>query len=169
MRTLILFLLLPVTASASTTVNVNSMDLDGLALRDLHCELSGGGLFASMAVAAQLSSQSDAFNACHPSGAAIRLAWTWQGEQLVNPSVVSSSAPAGDRCMTSTLAVIRSPLSGSCEATFLVGESTAADAAYVASAGVSTPIQVDPTPSAPAAPGKAPMGKPPAPTPLSGK
>lgn len=169
MRILILALMLPAAASASTTVNVNSMNLDDLSIRDVHCELTGGGLFASMAVAAQLASQADAFNACHPSGAAIRLAWTWQNEQLVNPSVLSSSTSGADRCMTSALQAIRSPLSGTCETTFLVGDLAAAEAAYLATTSASVAVTASPTPSAPAAAPKAPTGKPAAPTPPSGK
>jgi hypothetical protein len=169
MRTLILALMLPVAANASTTVNVNSMNMDDLAIRDVHCELSSGGLFASMAVAAQLASQADAFNACHPAGAAIRLSWTWQGEQLVNPSVTSSSVSGVNSCMITALGAIRSPLSGTCQTTFLVGDDAAAEAAYAASIVTSAPAATPVVPTTPAPGGKAPMGEQPAPSPPSGK
>lgn len=169
MRALILSLLIPFSASASTTVNVDSMSMDGLALRDVHCELASGGLFASMAVAAQLASQADAFNACHPSGAAIRLDWTWQGEQLRRSEVVSTTASGADSCMVRTLGSIRSPLSGTCQTTFLVGDTARAEAAYSSLSPASAPVAEEPSVTPRAGSGKPLMGAQPSGPSSSGK
>jgi hypothetical protein len=109
-------------ASAGTQVRVDSMNLDDLALRDVRCDLTGGGLFASLTVGAQLSSQSEPLNAYYPAGAAIRLSWSFARGQVADASVVESSQPSADAWMLSALSEIKSTLSGACSTTFLIGD-----------------------------------------------
>ena len=79
-KTLVLLSLLTLsgTALAAASVSIDSMEVDGVKLLDLQCELSsGGGLMGGMVVASTLASQKEALDACASGGGAYKATWTW--------------------------------------------------------------------------------------------
>lgn len=139
MRVLAL-LLFSAPAFAGTSVSVSSMSVNGMELRDISCELTTGGMFASMAVTAEIANQKPAYDACHPAGAAVAMSWTWKDGKTSNVTVVASSHEPANTCMIAALGAIESSQSGTCNATLLIGDPTAATAAYPIA-----PVAVEPT------------------------
>ena len=112
---------------AAMTLNVGSMNVDGLEVRDLQCELEDGGLLASMLVVGALSQHKAALDACAPEGAAFKTTWTWASGQTSGVSVDQSSKPAKNACVTKILDdQVQAPVTGTCTAVILVGEAVAA-------------------------------------------
>ena len=125
-----MFLLLTtLTATAGTTVSVGSLSVDGLEVRDLSCNLEKGGLLASAMVVGALAAQKSALDACAPEGGAWRASWTWSGGALTDLTIPSASAPDKNACIEGALRAVTSDLVGTCEATLLVGDLAAAEAA----------------------------------------
>lgn len=112
---------------AAMTLNVESMNVDGLEVRQLQCELEDGGLLASMLVVGALSQHKAALDACAPEGAAFKTTWTWAAGQTSGVSVDLSSKPAKNACVTKVLGdQVQAPVTGTCSAVILVGEAAAA-------------------------------------------
>ena len=135
MRRALILLMLPTLATAGTTVDVDSLSVDGLPIRDLHCDLTQGGLFASVAVAGVLAEKKTAFDACAPDGAAVTLSWRWDGGATHDVRAGSSAPEGASACVRTAMTTIQSPQSGTCRATLLVGDADAAQRAWAASSG----------------------------------
>ena len=128
---MVLLVCMPLVATAGTTVDVDSMSVNGMQLQDIHCELTQGGLFASMAVAGEIASQKEAFDACAPAGAAVAMSWVWSGGATEQVHVRESTHASANDCMVTAMTAIQSQQSGSCRATLLVGDTPAGERAYV--------------------------------------
>lgn len=119
-------------ALAAASVSIDSMEVDGVKLLDLKCELSsGGGLMGGMVVASTLASQKEALDACAPEGGAYQATWTWTtGKTEVQ--TVSGLPKAGEKCVKKALNQMQSGSTGTCGAGVLVGERTQAEAHWAA-------------------------------------
>lgn len=126
MRTLIFTLaLLPGLASASTTIDVSSLSVDGLELRDIHCTLTQGGLFASIGVAGALAARKADFDACQPSGGSATASWVWRDGGTHDVNVSSATPASAAACVQRVLSQVQSGQSGSCTATIQLGSAPA--------------------------------------------
>ena len=117
------------TSLAGVNVNVQDLTVDGLRLKDLHCSLDSGGLFASALVVGALAKEKQRLDACAPAGAAFQLEWTWAGGTASKAEAKQASMPKKAGCVQSALMAVAAPANGTCRAIVLVGEATAADAA----------------------------------------
>ena len=136
----VLALFFPLTALGGSSLSVGSLTVDGLELIDIQCDLTQGGLFASMAVGAELASKKATYDACHPAGAALRLSWKWADGATEQVVVVASSEPKADACMVKAMRTIASRQSGTCAATLLIGDPTVARAAATSLAAPVPPV-----------------------------
>jgi hypothetical protein len=118
----------PAIAVAQTKINVGSMTVNGVQVRDLSCSLKSGGLMATMLVVGALAKEKKALDSCGPDGAAFRAEWTWAGGKTASAKMLASTLKAKDACV---LAVVKKTTGtdGACTATILTGESKAAGAA----------------------------------------
>ena len=117
-------------ALAGTSVTLSSMSVNGMELRDVTCELTTGGMFASMAVTAEIANQKPAYDACRPEGGAFSMSWTWADGKTTDATVKASSHEPANGCMITALSAIESSQSGTCTATLLVGDAAGAASAY---------------------------------------
>ena len=124
-----LILLGALVAHAGSTVNVSSMEVNGLEIRDLNCELSSGGFFASMAAVSALAEQKAEFDKCQPQGGAFAAGWTWAGGKTSAVSISKSSASKADSCVVKALEKVQATLVGTCTGTVLAGDKVKAGAA----------------------------------------
>jgi len=116
-------------AIAGVNVNVSDLTVDGLTLKNLSCSLDSGGLFASALVVGALAKEKKALDACVPAGAAVELEWTWSGGKASKAEAKRASVVKKASCVTSVVMAVPAPANGTCRATVLVGEPTAAAAA----------------------------------------
>lgn len=131
-KLLVLLIAYSAPASAGMSLNVESMTVDGLEIRDLSCEITSGGLFASAEIASGLAKQKASFDQCvAPAGAAFRMQWSVAGGPATGTTVLQSTAPAADKCMVAAFAAVSSTSVASCEGTILAGDATQAAAAAV--------------------------------------
>lgn len=97
-------------------------------MRDLSCELTSGGMFASMLAVSSLAKQKSAFDACHPEGAAYAVSWTWTGGKTTDAKLVKASVAGKETCVQAALTAVTADLAGTCTATVLGGAGVAAAA-----------------------------------------
>ncbi|MFT4975183.1 MAG: hypothetical protein ACI8S6_001070 [Myxococcota bacterium] len=114
-------------AQADVSVSIDEISVDGMAIRQLSCQLERGGLFASAMVVGALSAQKAGLDACAPQGAAFTVSWTWAEGTTV--ASVAGSVPDKEACIRAALLPIQPPTRGQCVALILTGEPTAAAAA----------------------------------------
>ena len=133
---LLAFPLLLTPAWAGSTIQVEQMNIDGVEVRSLRCDLEKGGLMASMTVVAAIAGQKAALDACAPAGAASQVKWTWAAGATSGVSVVQSSAPETAGCVNKAMTTITTDIVGTCEAVIFSGPAEAAAAA----AGVMMPV-----------------------------
>lgn len=127
MRQAILALLLASSiALARARLRVGALTINGQTVRDVACELDGGGLGAVMKVVGALAKQKTTLDACAPGGAAYRIKWTWAEGKATAVAVVAASDSSGSGCMARAAGLVHSSHAGGCEATVLVGQSDAA-------------------------------------------
>ncbi|MED5369997.1 MAG: hypothetical protein VX899_03200 [Myxococcota bacterium] len=117
-------------AYAAASVNIASMDVDGVRIRDLSCELSsGGGIMGGMVVASTLAGQKTALDACAPEGGAFKAEWTWtEGSTKVDK--VTGVPEKGAACVKEALGPMQSASTGTCTAVVLIGPNEVAEAHY---------------------------------------
>lgn len=122
-------------AWAGATISIDSMEVDGVRIRDLNCDLSsGGGLMGGMVVASTLASQKQALDACAPDGGAYKAEWTWTaGETTVDK--VEGTPSAGADCVKKALSNMESGSTGTCRSAVLVGNPEKAEAHWKALSG----------------------------------
>ena len=114
---------------AGVNVNVSDLTVDGLTLKDLSCSLDSGGLFASALVVGALAKEKTSLDACAPGGAAVELEWTWADGKASKAEAKRASGVEKAACVASVVMAVPAPANGTCRATVLVGEPTAAAAA----------------------------------------
>lgn len=122
-----LVLAVPSLSAAETTLNVESLSVDGQHVRDLTCRLGEGGLFAMMGVVGALAKQKAALDACAPSGAAFRVKWTWGAKTEVG--VEAGGDAKAQKCVARALEATKGPTTGTCSGLVLVGTTAAAEKA----------------------------------------
>lgn len=115
-------------AFAGGTVEVGSLSVDGLELRDLSCQLDGGMLFGPLTVAAALAQAKPALDACGPDGQAFRVGFTWSGESKVEVEASSATDKAA-ACVRAAIASVPPVARGKCTIVVLTGPTSAAEAA----------------------------------------
>lgn len=120
---------MPSTLWAEGSVSVETLEVDGLAVRSLTCTLEETGLFVLVGVLGALSPEKQALDACAPEGAAFRVRWTWAEGATRDVEVESSSAGERDACIVEIVARSLPTVDGQCEAVLLVGDRAAAEVA----------------------------------------
>lgn len=133
-KTLVLLSLLSFsgTALAAAAISMDSLEVDGLKLLELRCELSsGGGLMGGMVVASTLASQKETLDACASEGGAYQASWKWT-EGKTEVLTVTGLPKSGEGCVKKALNRMQSASTGTCGAGVLVGERTKAEANWAA-------------------------------------
>lgn len=119
-------LLVTTSAQAGSTLNVASLSVDGLEVRDLSCALDKAPLLGAIVVVAALASQKEALTACGPEGAAFATRFSWTDRTT---ATVTSASNGKGSCIEAAMAKIPADLSGSCSVVLLTGPTPAAEAA----------------------------------------
>lgn len=117
-------------ALAGGTVEVESLSVDGLELRELSCALDRAPLLGPLVVGASLAAQKEALDACAPAGHAFRVAWTWS--DTTTASVGAASTKGAEDCVRTALEKMTPALTGRCTAVVLTGPTEAAEKARAA-------------------------------------
>lgn len=109
-------------------VAIDWVEVDGSKATALACSLERMPLLGAMVLGPAVGVGARAAQACQKSGgAAARVSWTW-GEATTGVVVTGVDAAAAD-CVAKAMATMPAPLAGTCQATILLGERTAAEAA----------------------------------------
>jgi hypothetical protein len=133
------------------------MEVDGVKLLDLQCELSsGGGLMGGMVVASTLASQKEALDACASGGGAYKATWTWTAGKT-EVQTVTGLPKSGEGCVKKALNQMQSGSTGTCAAGVLVGERSTAEANWASMNPPPAPA-AEPAAQPAEAPGPAPTG-----------
>lgn len=140
--TLVLTLARPV--AARTTIEVVDLVVDGLAVRDLECQLERGGLLAGAVIVGALAKQKKAIAACAPDGDAARLSFVFGAGKTGEINVVGASKASLGTCVQRALAKVAAPDEGTCTATILTADN---DAARKAAAALKAPPKPEKEPN----------------------
>ena len=105
---------------AVAKITMGSISADGLELRDLSCELDGGGLFGGLAVVGALAKQKPAIDACAPDGATFGVDFAFHGGRTT-AKVATGGETSQRACVQRALARVHAPLEGRCTAKLLAG------------------------------------------------
>ncbi len=129
-RTTILPILLavPVLMAADATIHVPETHVLDQELRELSCTLSEGEFLAGPAVIASLAGRKAALDACAADGAALRVRWTWNGDENAVIETVDANASLST-CVETALVAMPEAIEGRCEGVLLIGEPEAAEQA----------------------------------------
>jgi hypothetical protein len=107
-------------ARADAKLTMGSVTADGLTLRDLTCVLSSGGLLGGAIVVGAVAKQKAALDACAPAGASARVRLDFHGK--TSAAVEMIGTPAQRVCIQRALGRVRPVVTGTCEATLVVGK-----------------------------------------------
>lgn len=102
---------------------------DGFEARNLHCKLNVETRGAAGFIKAGLVDQDAELDACAPKGAAIEITWSYVSNAAQNVSVVAGNNTMA-KCITKAMGGVRAGVDASCSAVLLLGDLTAATAAY---------------------------------------
>jgi hypothetical protein len=104
---------------------------DGFEARNLYCKLNAETKGAAGYIKAGLVDQDAALDACAPKGAAIEVTWSYVSNAAQNVSVVAGSGTMA-KCITKAMGGVRAGVDANCSAVLLIGDLTAATAAFEA-------------------------------------
>lgn len=109
------------------TLDGEMISVDGLEVRQMHCELSASdedaGGMAMLELVASMADRKAAIDACAPNGAAFRVALDFGGESGTTVQVMAAAGPqSAPACLDTALREVMGPQSGRCTAVLLVGE-----------------------------------------------
>lgn len=102
---------------------------DGFEARDFQCELSVPTRGADRYIAAGLADADAELDACAPKGAAIEVRWGYVSGQAGNVSVDAETSKQAN-CVAAAMKKVRAGVEANCSAILLLGDPTAAAAAY---------------------------------------
>jgi outer membrane biosynthesis protein TonB len=102
---------------------------DGFEARDLQCALSVPTRGAEGYIAAGLADADAELDACAPKGAAIEVRWGYVSGQAGNVSVDAATSKQAN-CVAAAMKKVRAGVEANCSAILLIGDPTAAAAAY---------------------------------------
>lgn len=136
-------------AAAATRLDVTQLTVDGLAVRDLVCELESGGLLAAASVVGALAKEREGLAKCGPAGEAARVAFRWTGAKTSEIKVVGASKPAVGACVAKVLTKVVPAQTGTCTATLLTADNEAGKKAAAALAPNRIPDEAEPRREAP--------------------
>lgn len=105
---------------AGANVNVGSMKVDGLEVKQLSCKLPGAGFLASAQIVGGLSKQKKALKRCGKKGESVRVSWRYAAGRASGITVTGASG-AVNRCVKKAMANVKGKLTGNCAATLLLG------------------------------------------------
>jgi hypothetical protein len=105
---------LPIAALGST-LRAGSMTVNGLAVKNLVCEIEGGGLMASMVIVSGLAGKKAQLYGCAPGGAEPEASWTYNGAKIATASAKGAPAKVTS-CVARVLKTVKASLKGSCSA-----------------------------------------------------
>lgn len=102
---------------------------DGFEARDFQCQLSVPTRGAVGYIAAGLADADAELDACAPKGAAIEVSWGYVSGQAGNVSVGAETSKQAN-CVAAAMKKVRAGVEANCSAILLLGDPTAAAAAY---------------------------------------
>ncbi len=137
-RTIITLLCaVPVLMAADATITVPETSVLDQELRGLECTLSEGEFLAGPAVVATLAGRKAALDACAADGAALKVRWTWDGDDAASIATVDASKALAT-CVEGALEAVPQAIEGRCEGVLLIGEHEAAEQAAAAMGAATT-------------------------------
>lgn len=142
-------------------MNIETVAVNGVELRAVHCDLNSGGLMASIGVVASVAEQKAALDACAPAGAAAQVGWTWKDGKVAETTVQRMEGKAAASCIQAALKRTVSGIDGACQAVILLGPPEAATKAADVLAPppppeAEAPPAIEDTPAPPPEPAPAP-------------
>ena len=158
-----ILLLLVWSAFAGMTLNMETVAVNGVEMRAVHCDLNSGGLLASIGVVASVAEQKAPLDACAPAGAAVQVGWTWKDGKVADTTVQRIEGKAQASCVQAALKRTVSGIDGACQAVILIGAPEGATKAADVLVPPAAP-EVAPEPPVESPPEPAPEAAPP-PTP----
>jgi|GEM_PF-4522855 hypothetical protein len=105
---------------AGSNVNVGSMKVDGLEVKQLSCKLPGAGFLAAAQVVGGLSKQKKALKRCGKKGAQARVRWSYAGGRATSIEVSGVSGKVKG-CVKRAMKKVKGNLTGTCSASILLG------------------------------------------------
>jgi hypothetical protein len=102
---------------------------NGFEARNLECKFNSATRGGAGYIKAGLVDQDAALDACAPKGAAIDVTWGYISNQAQNVSVSAQSNTVA-KCVMKAMGGVRAGVDATCSAVFLIGDVTAATAAF---------------------------------------
>lgn len=116
-------------------LTVESIAADGLELRDLMCDVTGGmPMLGALVIAGSLAKHKRGLDRCAPAGQAFAVTWTFAGGQA-RDITATGGAKLANACVARALANTAATLDGRCGAIVLVGKVAGATATLEAVRG----------------------------------
>lgn len=113
-------------------LTVGSIAADGLELRDLMCDVTGGmPMLGALVIAGTLAKQKRALDKCAPAGQAFAVTWTFTAGKA-RDITASGGSNTANACVTKAVARTAATLDGRCGAIVLVGKTAGAMASLEA-------------------------------------
>ncbi len=110
-------------------VQVGSMAIDGLRVRELECRLDQVGSLGALALAATLAKQKRALDRCAPKGDAATVYWRFDGSATRDVKIEGVDEGTA-RCVAKAMKRVKGTVPALCAAIVLIGDEAGADAAF---------------------------------------
>ncbi|MEC7984957.1 MAG: hypothetical protein VX278_07330 [Myxococcota bacterium] len=115
-------------AQADIELRVEKMELDGLQIQNLYCQLPKDQPMAALQIGAAISKGKSNWDLCMPEGGAANITWIWLAkEQRVEVPAISNEN--AHTCVKNAAARIEHPMTARCSAVILMGNREEAEKA----------------------------------------
>ena len=111
----------PEQPSMRASLDMKSIEVDGLTITDLQCEVEGGGgLLGSLALFATMAQHKTELDACAPGGAKPQIHWRFdaQGTEVVG---VRGPSKKVEGCVAEVMKKVPPTMNAECRATVVIG------------------------------------------------
>lgn len=112
-------------AQASMTVSVESLTLNNMAIQNLSCQISSGGMAELLRIAGALSKLKEKLDVCASELAGFKTSWTFAGGKVKAAKVYDEKTLKNNSCIEKALIGKEFADSGSCEALIFLGKEAA--------------------------------------------
>ncbi len=109
-------------AQASMTVSVESLTLNNMALQNLSCQVSSGGMAELLKIADALTKLKEKLDVCAPELAGYKTSWLFTNGKVKSVKSFEEKSLKNNSCIEKTLLGKEFPDSGSCSALLFLGK-----------------------------------------------
>jgi hypothetical protein len=109
---------------ASTHLEIQGLEANGLHMDSLQCELEGGGGLAALTIIATIAAEKSALDGCAPKGGSIKVDWAWKAGAWTNLTLSDARPNGVEACVEAALRKVVPVVEGTCSAVVRLGPPT---------------------------------------------